>query len=159
MVNLNGFNANEHESQDFDVIPKGDYTVVIADSELKQTNAGDGSYIQFTLEVVDGPFKGRKVWDIMCTDHPNEKTVIIARARLADYCRAVGKPAPKDTGELHNIPLRVRVGVKKDKDGTYEDRNRITSVLWKETTKPNIAGIAGGGEQTQPRFLSEDVPF
>lgn len=43
-------------------------------------------------------------------------TVKIARGELSAVCRAVGVMAPKDSVELHNIPLEINVGLKKRDD-------------------------------------------
>jgi len=42
--------------------------------------------------------------------------VKIARAELSAVCRAVGVLTPRDSTELHNLPLVVRVACKKRKD-------------------------------------------
>lgn len=154
MVQVGGFNADEHESQNFDVLPKGDYTVAIIESDAKTTNAGDGYYLKFTLQVLDGEFKGRKIWDQMMIEHPKELAVKIGKARLADYCRAVGKNNPQDTSELHDVAIRVRLKVRKDEQ--YGDKNEVQSVLWKETTKPNVGALIG--EKKSTAKSDDDLP-
>src|SRR5690554_2426073 len=90
MVNLNGFNANEVEpTTTFEALPAGKYLAVITDSEMKPTNKGDGSYLQLEFTVVEGECKGRKVWDRLCINHPNDLTQKIARGNLSAICRAV----------------------------------------------------------------------
>jgi hypothetical protein len=158
MVQLPGFSADEHESQNFDVLPKGDYTVAIIASDAKATNAGDGYYLKFTLQVLDGEFKGRKIWDQLMIEHPKELAVKIGKARLADYCRAVGKNNPQDTSELHDVAIRVRLKIRKDEQ--YGDKNEVQSVLWKETTKPNVGALTG--EKTAKKSSDvdvDDLPF
>ena len=56
MATLN-FNANEVEpSKAFDPIPAGKYIAVITDSEMKETRAGTGRYLQLEFEITDGEF-------------------------------------------------------------------------------------------------------
>lgn len=125
MASLNGFNAHEVDPNvGFDPIPAGKYLCIIANSEMKPTKAGDGEYLQLELEVIDGPCKGRKLWDRLTLKHPNEMTVKIARGTLSAICRAVGVMAPKDSVELHNLPLVVSVGCKK-----REDTGDLTNVV------------------------------
>ncbi len=79
MADLRGFNANTVEPMDsFDPIPAGEYLCVITASEEKPTKAGNGSYLQLEFEVIEGPYKGRKLWERLNLNNPNETTVKIA---------------------------------------------------------------------------------
>lgn len=117
MANLKGFDAATVEpATAFEPIPAGKYLAVLTDSEMKPTKSGQGSFLELTFEVLDGEFKGRKVWARLNLDHPNPLTVKIARAELSALCRAVGVLTPKDSTELHNLPLLITVRVKKGKE-------------------------------------------
>jgi hypothetical protein len=133
MANLNGFNAHEVDPNvGFDPIPAGKHVCIITGTEMKPTKAGDGEYLQIELEVIDGPHKGRKLWDRLTLKHPNEMTVKIARGTLSAICRAVGVMAPKDSVELHNLPLVASVGLKKRTD-TGEMTNVIKGYAKRES--------------------------
>jgi hypothetical protein len=128
MANLNGFNANEVEpTLSFDPLPAGKYLVAITASEKKPTKKGDGTYLQFEYTVLEGEYRGRKVWDRLCTDHPNDLTQKIARGNLSAICRAVGVMQPRDSVDLHNIPLVISVKCKKrdDAGGDGEITNEV----------------------------------
>jgi len=125
MADLRGFNANTVEpSESFDPIPAGEYLCVIIASDEKPTKAGNGSYLELEFEVIDGPYQGRKLWDRLNLANPNELAVKIARATLSAICRAVGVMEPKDSCELHDLPLLVKVRVEKRAD-TDEPSNVI----------------------------------
>lgn len=125
MANLSGFNANEVDPAiAFEPIPAGKYLAVITASEMKPTKSGVGNYLELTFQVLDGPFKGRVLWARLNLDNPNPTTVKIARAELSAICRSVGILQPKDSQELHNLPLQVSVSVKKRSD-TDELTNEI----------------------------------
>ena len=109
MPDLRFFNANEVPDQIFEPLPDGIYVARIIESEEKETKAGTGSYIQLKLEVVEGEYTGRTVFDRLNLRNPNEKAVEIARQTLASICRAVGNMAPRDTQELHDIPMAVKI--------------------------------------------------
>lgn len=110
MVNLNGFNANLVEpSATCEPLPTGKYRVAITDTTMRPTTAGDGSYLELEFIVLEGAYKGRKTWDRLCINHPNELTQKIARGSLSAICRAVGVMQPRDSSELHNIPLVISV--------------------------------------------------
>ena len=106
MAQLNGFNANEVEPRNtFDPIPAGKYLAIIQDSEMKPTKSGNGSYLELVFQVIEDEFKGRLLWSRLNLDNPNELTVKIAQGELSAICRAVGVMQPKDSCELHNLPL------------------------------------------------------
>jgi hypothetical protein len=132
MANLNGFNANNVEPMtEFEPIPAGKYLAVITASEMKPTKSGNGSFLELTLQVVEGQFKGRLLWERLNLDNPNPLTVKIARSELAAICRAVGVMEPRDSCELHNLPLVVSVKQKTDADG--EMRNEVKGYAKRET--------------------------
>ena len=144
MAELNNFNASEVDPNfTFDPIPAGKYTAVITASEMKKTKKGTGQFLELTLQVVDGEHKGRLVWARLNLDNPDARAVKIARAELSAICRAVGVLAPKDSVELHNLPLVVKVGLKKRKD-TEEMGNVITGYEPKGAAVPRPAMAAAG---------------
>ncbi len=125
MANLNGFDANQIEpSASFDPIPAGKYLAAITESEFKPTKAGTGHFLQLTFHILEGPHKGRYLWARLNLDNPNHTAVEIAQAELSALCRAVGVLQPKDSVELHNLPLMISVRCKKRSD-TGEITNEI----------------------------------
>ncbi|HHK41387.1 MAG TPA: DUF669 domain-containing protein [Planctomycetaceae bacterium] len=125
MADLRGFDANTIEPNDsFDPVPNGDYLCIISSSEMKPTKAGDGAYLELELEVIEGPFKGRKLWDRLNLNNANETAVRIAKGTLSSICRAVNVLQPKDSCELHDLPLLVKVVCKKRSD-TAELTNEV----------------------------------
>lgn len=132
MANLTGFDANEVEpTTDFDPIPAGKYAAVITESEYKPNKAGTGNYLQLTFQILDGDYKGRFVWARLNLDNPNATAVKIARGELSAICRAVGVLQPKDSTELHDLPLVISVKCKKRRD-TDEVQNEIRGYAKKE---------------------------
>jgi len=118
MANLGNFNAAEVEpSVGFDAIPAGKYQAVITDSEMKPNRAGTGEYLQIEFEIIDGDYRGRKVWARLNLENPNSEAVRIARADLSAICHAVGVLQPRDSVELHNLPLTITVKCRKTPDG------------------------------------------
>jgi hypothetical protein len=117
MADLRGFDAAQVEPpSDFEPVPAGKYLAVIIDSEMKPNKAGTGSYLQLTFQLLEGEHKGRLLWARLNLDHPNPAAVAIARAELAAICRAVRVLAPKDSEELHDLPLMIHVKCVKRND-------------------------------------------
>lgn len=132
MADLNGFNANEVDpATSFDPIPAGKYLAVITESEMKPTKAGTGSYLQLTFQIIEGEFKNRLLWARLNLNNSNATTVKIARAELSAICHAVSVLAPKDSVELHNLPLLITVKLKK-RDDTGEMTNEVKGYAKKE---------------------------
>ena len=144
MANLGNFNAAEVDPMtDFEAIPAGKYTVVLTASEMKPTKSNNGSYLELTFEVVDGEFKGRKLWARLNLDNPSVLAVQIARAELSALCRATGVMQLQDSQQLHNIPLVVTVKQKADADG--EVRNEIKGYAKRETANAAVPAQAQSG--------------
>ena len=126
MANLNGFDASQVEpNTPFEPIPAGKYLAVILASEMKATKDNAGQYLELKFQVVDGPYKNRTVFSRLCIAHPNDLTEKIAKGHLSAICRAVGVMTPRDSVELHNLPMVVTVKVKKREDNG-EMTNEVT---------------------------------
>jgi hypothetical protein len=139
MATLNNFDANQVDpSVALDPIPAGKYLAVISDSEYKPTKAGGGKYLQLTFQIIEGEHKGRLVWARLNLENKSEMTVKIARGELSAVCRAVGVMQPKDSIELHNIPLEISVGLKK-----RDDNGEFTNVIKGYAKKGGSAPAAG----------------
>ncbi len=151
MSDLRGFDASTVEPNDsFDPVPNGDYLCIISSSEMKPTKAGDGAYLELELEVIEGPFKGRKLWDRLNLNNANETAVKIAKGTLSAICRAIGVLQPTDSCELHDIPLMVKVVCKKRSDTDemtnevkgYKKRDAVTTTHVASSPAPATAAAA-----------------
>jgi len=132
MAFLSNFNAHEVDpALNFEAIPAGKYLAVITDSEMKPTKANTGHYLELTFEVIEGEYKGRKVWARLNLDNPSPQAVQIARAELSAICRAVGVMEPKDSCELHNLPLTITVRCKR-RDDSDEMANEVRGYAKRE---------------------------
>jgi len=124
-MDLNGFNALEVEPQtSMEPLPAGWYKCVISETEEKPTKAGTGSYLQLQLDVIEGQYQGRKAFDRLNLKNPNQTAVEIAQRTLSSICRAVNVPNPRDSYELCDKPLMVKVAVR-PADGQYDASNDI----------------------------------
>ena len=141
MATLNNFDANQIDpSVALDPLPAGKYPAVVSESELKPTKTGVGKYLQLTFQIIDGEFKGRLVWARLNIENKSEMTVKIARGELSAICRAIGVMQPKDSVELHNVPLEINVGLKK-----RDDNGEFTNVI------KGYAKKGGGGSPVSAR--------
>lgn len=140
-----GFNVSEVDpNQGFDAIDAGEYKVIVTDSEMKQTKAGNGQYLQVSLKVLDGSFANRVLFDRFNVVNPNETAQQIGRAQLSSLCHAAGKPGAQDSYELHNIPVIVKVV--KIPDEQYGDKNEIKSYKSAGVATPPMGNSAQTGQ-------------
>lgn len=118
------FNATQVQPQaSFDPIPAGKYICQITESEIKSTKAGTGQQLVLTWEVLDGEYKGRKVWDRLNISNPNKQAEQISQAALSAICHAAGVLQLQDSAQLHNKPMRLRVTIEKSEG--YEASNKV----------------------------------
>ena len=116
MVALNGFDANQvAPSAPMESLPEGKYEVMIVASKDVPTKAGTGSFIELEMDVISGPHTGRKAWDRLNINNPNQTAVDIAYKTLSAICHAVGVMTPRDTQDLHNKPMILTRKAKRDK--------------------------------------------
>lgn len=114
----------------YELLPVGEYTVIVSASEYKMTKAKEGrvpsQYLSLTFDVVEGEYHGRKLFSSLHINNPNDTAKEIARRTLSAICGCVDVPRPKATEELHGKPLVVKVGIRpaNEKDG-YEAQNTI----------------------------------
>jgi hypothetical protein len=121
------FDANSVEpAQPRDNLPPGNYTAQVIESTMKDTAKG-GSMLQLTLEIIDGPSKGRRVWDNLNIKNSNPTAQEIALRTLSAICMAIGKQHISDSEEIHFIPITVTVAVEvdnRDKDLPPEEQRK-----------------------------------
>ena len=142
-MDLSGFNAeNVEPNAPRDPVPAGWYRAVIEASEEKPTKAQTGSYLQLTIQIIEGDHAGRKVIDRLNLNNPNATAVEIAQRTLSSICRAVGIMTPRDSQDLHDKPMMVKVKVKAA-SGEYGASNEVDDYAPVEAKAP--AAAASGG--------------
>jgi len=121
MANLADIDTSNVAPATFDPIPAGEYVAVITASERKSSEKGQ--YIELTLQVIDGQYENRKVWDRL-TIIGGEKAVGRGLSMLSALKVATGVLAPQDSAELHDIPIRIKVGIE-PASGEYAAKNNV----------------------------------
>jgi hypothetical protein len=146
MADINGFDAEQVEPNvDFGAVPAGRYEVMMTESEWQDNSRGTGRFLKLTFQILEGEFKGKPLWDRLNLDNPSEKAVQIAKGSLSAICRAVGVTRPKDTSELHSIPLIVRVDKEEYEQGKWSNPVKAyypKKAQQEETKKLETAGAS-----------------
>lgn len=119
------FDAHDVEPlKPFEVLPAGTYRAQIVESEMRVTRDGMGQFLWLMLDILEGQYQGRKVFDQLNLVNSNPKTVEIAKRTLSAICHATDRMEISDSEELHLIPMTISVTVEPPKNG-YGERNRI----------------------------------
>jgi hypothetical protein len=134
----------------FEALPRGDYTAMITDSVLKDTKAGTGKMIALTMEIIDGAFSGRKIWDNLNVKNANPTAEKIAMAGLTQYFAACGMSMKKgdNTESMYNIPFKLKLGI----DRKDETRNCVlgSSPLGSALKPKPVVGRAANDSAKKP---------
>lgn len=119
------FDASQVEpNTPYEVLPPGKYLAQIVASEMRVTKDGNGQYLFIEIDILEGTYAGRKLFDRLNLINANPEAVQIAQRSLSAICRAVGKMQVNDSEQLHLIPLIADVRVRPPK-GEYGESNSI----------------------------------
>jgi uncharacterized protein DUF669 len=124
------FDPATQEGNAWDVLPVGEYVAQIVEASIQQPNSGDGYHLALTWKIIEGDYEGRQVWQRITYLHSSEQAQTIGRKTLKDLCDALGvNEQVKDAEVFLFKPVRIRLGIERDKQGVYPDKNRISRIL------------------------------
>lgn len=104
------FDANTVEPRaDFSIV-SGDYKAMIISSEMKPTKDNpENEYLLLNWEVIDGDYKGCRIFDRLNLKNTKQDAAKIAYQTLSSICHAVGLMKVKDSSELHEKPCMIKI--------------------------------------------------
>jgi hypothetical protein len=108
-----------------------------------------GQYLYVEIDVLDGPYKGRKLFDRLNLINANPQTVEIAQRTLSAICHATGRMQVQDSEELHLIPFVADVQVQPPKNG-YGESNKIHYLPLRAAPARRHASPAARPAQARP---------
>lgn len=121
------FGGVEKETNNFEPVPKGKYMVEVEKSEIKQTKAGTGFYVNIQMKIVSESCKGRVLFDILNIKNSNTVAEEIGKARLKLMLGLQGVEekdmANKGPDFLIGKVFTVQIGI----DKNDETRNKINA--------------------------------
>jgi hypothetical protein len=151
--------------QPIEALPAGWYKAALTTSDMEPTNDGTGMMLKCEYSILEGAFKGRKIFDRLNLQNKNPQAVEIAQQALSALCHATGVIRITDSQQLHNIPffIKIKVDAKRTEDSlknqinpatqkpynegdpgtkTYEAQNRVNGY---KNINDVPAGYTGGG--------------
>lgn len=120
-------NSVEKRENNYELLPAGWYTAQVTESEIVPLKSGQGQALKLTFEVLQDGYRNRKVWSRLNVRHSGSpQAESIAQQQLRELCDSVGIVRMQDTVELHKKPVQIKVKIRKDDTGNYEDQNEVT---------------------------------
>lgn len=115
-LNMNLDDIDENQGG-FEPIPEGEYPVLVEEMTVGPNRAETGIVIKVKFGIVEGTYTNRKVFQNFNWENPNEQAQLIGRGEFKRFCLAVGaSTSPKSEAEFLDRPLRLRLGIRKDKN-------------------------------------------
>jgi hypothetical protein len=92
--------------------PEGRYVLQVIESDVKDNKSGTGKILALTLEVFEGPFEKRKMFENLNIVNASPQAQEIAQRQLSALTHAMGEAsAITDSEELHFKPFEAEVGI------------------------------------------------
>ncbi len=133
-------NTAPKRENNYELLPAGWYTAQVTESEIVPLKSGLGQALKLTFEVLSDGYRNRKVWARLNIQHRGSpEAERIANEQLRELCESVGIVRMNDTVELHNKPVQIKVKIRKDDSGQYEDQNEVTGYK-------SVGGSVGHGQ-------------
>src|SRR5262245_34102741 len=124
------FDPTTQEGNSWDVLPVGEYVAQVVEASILQPNSGDGYYLALTWKIIEGDYECRQVWQRITYQHSSGQAQTIGRKTLKDLCIATDVAEQVDDAEVFLFkPVRIRLGIERDKQGVYPDKSRSTRIL------------------------------
>ena len=134
------FNLNltdvEEDSGSIGPMPAGDYEMIAASWESKNSKATNHKMLSVTYEVVGPKYSGRKVWENFMLEGNG---LNVSKGKLRNWRKAMGLDPDmeafglEDLESMMNVPFNANLRVEEGRDkgdGTkWEDKNVIAKFL------------------------------
>ena len=147
-------NFNDAERQNnFDLIPVN--TIAKArlvlkagndptDPHITRSKSGDTAYLNCEFIIFESKYTKRKIFDKIELEG-SDKWVNMGKARIRAILESAKGINPKDVSEiavaarkinsfdeLNNLDVVIKVGIEHDKNGRYQDKNRVIAIITPE---------------------------
>lgn len=109
---------------DYELIPAGWYSAIIQSSDVCNTKSGGGQYIKLKLAIIAPTHQGRVVFGNINIKNASPAAEDIGRKQLGDVLRAVGVDSLRDTDQLINGQLMIKLAIK-EASGQYDAENEV----------------------------------
>lgn len=126
------------EQDGFEPVPAGWYNARITEAEVKSTKAGTGSYIKVRYDITGPTHQGRVIYGNINLSNPNQQAEQIGIQQLGSLARAIGLEVISDSDQLINHDVQIKLSIKKDTSGQYNDSNDVKGFKAIDGTMPSM---------------------
>lgn len=156
MAQLEHTTDKNNASEGFDVLPAGEYLAIIESSDYVENKKGTGKMLKLTYQIIDGHYKGSKLFNNLNLEHQNKQAEQIAKKSLNAIGVACGVDVIKDSAQLHGIPMKLDVKVRDSEQ--YGKQNNINKHLPAKDVQPPAqnTGSEDAGTGGKPKQAWED---
>jgi len=128
------FRPDDVPNATFEPLPPGWYAAQIDAASVKDTESKTGKYLKLELVILDQPYNGRRVFTNITLVNPSQVAVEIGQRQLANLAHACGITALRDSAELLQRFVQIRLKIKEEKG--YDPQNEVTGYKPPNTTAP-----------------------
>ncbi len=140
--NWNNFDptADEYKDKGFEVIPAGWYPMAISKANVLEEAlvtckneektamiSGPATTLKATVDIIDGQYKGRKIFMDVRLEYPNKKAEGFGKRMFAKLSLALGLRHPKNEGEFLMKPFLGKLKVVPESE-QYPAKNDISDI-------------------------------
>lgn len=139
--------------RNFEPLPSGWYTCVVAGAEIKNTKAGTGQYISIKYDITGPSHQGRVVFGNLNIKNPNPKAEEIGRQQLGELMRAIGLATVQDTDQLIGGQLQIKLEVRESEQ--YGASNDVKAYKSTGSAPPAAAKAAPASTKAAPPWVKK----
>jgi Protein of unknown function (DUF669) len=149
----------EHETgNSWELLPPGEYVAQIIETNVAPLKSNNGTGVTLVWQIIEGQYTNRLIWQNVVYIHTNETPQRIGRKMIKDLCVALGiDVAVKDASIWLHQPCRIRVVIQKDKEGRYDDQNRVGRISPFDGEAAE-AQASTAAQSPQPRPVTPEPP-
>jgi len=118
-------NFDNVEERGFQLLPAGDYTVIVDECSIKETKARTGEYINMKLKITEGNQAGKFIFTTFNIKNPNTEAVKIGMSQLKTFCKVSGR-GDKPLTDVNDLVGHIAVAVVKTKTDDYGEKNAVS---------------------------------
>lgn len=106
-------------------VPDGWYRAMVVESAVKPTKNSQGKYLQLDWQILEGPHKGRTLFDRHNIQNPSAVAQKIGQEGVSSVCHTLGVLKLSNSSQLHGKPCLIKVKVKPGQTPQDEPQNEV----------------------------------
>jgi hypothetical protein len=113
----------------YKLLPPGEYVAQAIEGSVAPPRTGNGLALTLVWKILEGEHENRQLWQNISYVHPKAGAQFHGQKMLNAVIAATGAPTPlKNAEPLLFVPCRIGVAIERDKNGVYDDKNRVLKV-------------------------------